>query len=184
MPGVGPERTPRLDMEASDVVELVDCLEGAGVDVWLDGGWGVDALLGEQTRAHDDLDLIAPLSDVETIQEALALRGYALAGGAAPMSFELTDAAGRQVDVHPVVFTDGGDGVYRMRTGEDWIYPAAGFEGVGHVLGRRLRCLTPEVQLLCHGGYELDAQDVHDIEALRSRFGLEIGEEYLRDRPS
>lgn len=26
--------------------------------VWLDGGWGVDALLGRQTRPHDDMDIV------------------------------------------------------------------------------------------------------------------------------
>ena len=29
-------------------VQIVDALNVAGIDVWIDGGWGVDALLGEQ----------------------------------------------------------------------------------------------------------------------------------------
>jgi lincosamide nucleotidyltransferase A/C/D/E len=174
----GPEREPRLDMAAADVVEVVDDLEGAGVDVWLDGGWGVDALLGEQTRQHDDLDLVVPLGAVPALREALAQRGYELVGGGAPMSFELTDDEGRQVDVHPVLLTARGDGVYRMRTGEDWIYPAAGFAGWGSVLGRRVLCLTPEVQMLCHAEYEPDAEDFHDVEALRDRFGIEVPDQY------
>lgn len=37
-------------MTASRVVDLVDVLEAAGIDGWLDGGWAVDAALGEQTR--------------------------------------------------------------------------------------------------------------------------------------
>ncbi len=45
-------------MQAQDVLEIVHRLEGAGVVVWLDGGWGVDALLGRQTRPHDDVDVI------------------------------------------------------------------------------------------------------------------------------
>src|SRR5688572_32103528 len=108
----GPEREPRTDMSSEDVVELVDCLEAVGIDVWLDGGWGVDALLGTQTRPHDDLDLVVPLHDVPALQDALSKRGYVLVGGGAPMSFELTDDEGRQVDVHPVVFDERGDGVY------------------------------------------------------------------------
>jgi hypothetical protein len=32
-------------------------LEEHGIDVWLNGGWGVDALLGHQTREHEDLDI-------------------------------------------------------------------------------------------------------------------------------
>jgi lincosamide nucleotidyltransferase A/C/D/E len=39
-------------MEAPEVVALIDQLEQAGVAAWLDGGWGVDALLRRQTRAR------------------------------------------------------------------------------------------------------------------------------------
>jgi lincosamide nucleotidyltransferase A/C/D/E len=159
-------------MLAEEVVDLVDCLEGVGVDLWLDGGWGVDALLETQTRAHDDLDLVVPLDQVPRVRAALAERGYLLVGGGGPMSFEMTDDAGRQVDVHPVVFDERGDGIYQLREGGAWAYPADGFRAVGSVLGRRVRCLTPEVQLLCHAGYDLDDDDVRDVEALRERFGL------------
>ena len=79
------------------------------------------------------------------------------------------------MDVHPVEFDDAGDGVYRMEDGRDWSYPAHGFAGVGHVLDRRLRCLTPEVQVLCHAGYELGETDHHDLAALRERFGISTG---------
>jgi hypothetical protein len=33
----------------ADVVGLLDRFESAGVGVWIDGGWGVDALLGAQS---------------------------------------------------------------------------------------------------------------------------------------
>jgi hypothetical protein len=52
-----------------EVVDVLERLDRAGVPVWLDGGWGVDALVGRQTRAHRDLDLGAicrPFSDGET----------------------------------------------------------------------------------------------------------------------
>jgi lincosamide nucleotidyltransferase A/C/D/E len=43
------------EMTSEDVVELLQRLEQHDVVVWLDGGWGVDALLGEQTRPHGDV---------------------------------------------------------------------------------------------------------------------------------
>lgn len=46
-------------MESNDVVKLYKLFEENGIEVWIDGGWGIDALLGEQTRPHQDLD-IAP----------------------------------------------------------------------------------------------------------------------------
>ena len=33
-------------MTATDVVEVLDRLDAASLEAWLDGGWGVDALLG------------------------------------------------------------------------------------------------------------------------------------------
>src|SRR3954462_13716864 len=37
-------REPPLDMSAADVVAIARRLQRAGLPVWLDGGWGVDAL--------------------------------------------------------------------------------------------------------------------------------------------
>lgn len=39
------------DLGVSDVIEILDWLEEAQVALWLDGGWGHDAVLGEQTAA-------------------------------------------------------------------------------------------------------------------------------------
>jgi lincosamide nucleotidyltransferase A/C/D/E len=162
-------------MSAEAAIAVLDELEGRGIDVWVDGGWGVDALLATQTRPHDDLDVIVRLDDVPRVEEALQELGYSRVRGGPPMSFEMTDVEGRQVDVHPVVFNERGDGVYQMQD-RQWPYPAEGFAGVGRILGRRVRCLTPEVQVLCHAGYELDADDVRDLQALHERFGVELPE--------
>ncbi|HEX6699360.1 MAG TPA: hypothetical protein VF101_01370, partial [Gaiellaceae bacterium] len=73
-------------MAAREVVRLLDLLQSADVAVWLDGGWGVDALLGEETREHDDLDLVVELSDVPQLTEALVGAGYEQVAGEAPKS--------------------------------------------------------------------------------------------------
>ena len=46
---------------ADAAVYLLDALEGEGIEVWVAGGWGIDALVGRQTRQHRDLDLLLPL---------------------------------------------------------------------------------------------------------------------------
>ena len=177
-------RSPRREMTAKDVVILVDALEHGGITVWLDGGWAVDAALGEQTRPHDDLDLVVDLSDVERVQSTLAAQGFALASGGSPKSFELVDSEWRQVDVHPVAWSDSGDGFYLMENDKHWVYPAAGFSGSGIVDGRRLRCLTPEVQVMCHTGYEPHRSSYDDVWALSRRFGIRVPLEYARPRES
>jgi lincosamide nucleotidyltransferase A/C/D/E len=164
-------------MDAAHLIDLLVCLETSGITVWVDGGWGIDALLGEQTRAHDDLDLVARLDDVARLEAALAERGYATVHGAPPTSYEMVDAQGHQVDVHPVSFAPTGEGVYKMESGEDWVYPASAFTGTGAILGRRVACLTPEVAMVGHTtGYELDAAHQRDVEALSDRFGIPLPE--------
>jgi lincosamide nucleotidyltransferase A/C/D/E len=160
-------------MTAAELVRLIDALEEAGVSVWLDGGWGVDVLLREQRRPHDDLDIVVALSDVGSVQDVLARNGYIFQRGAAPLSFELVDPEGRQVDVHPVTFDESGGGIYQMADSRTWVYPPAGFEGRGEVAGRTVRCLTPEVQMLVHTGYELTQKDYDEIAALHDRFGVD-----------
>ena len=162
-------------MDAGRVLELLGGLKDRRIAVWLDGGWAVDALLEEQSRPHDDLDLVASLDDAAAMEQTLDERGYVLAGGGAPLSFELVDGEGHQVDVHPVSFTPAGDGLYRMAGGETWIYPADGFRGTGRILGCEVPCLTPEVVMVNHTtGYALDEAHQRDAQALAARFGIPL----------
>ena len=50
-------------MNAERVLEILDRLRSHGVTASVDGGWGVDALVGRQTRPHEDLDLVVALGD-------------------------------------------------------------------------------------------------------------------------
>ena len=63
-------------MDASTVRRFVPQLEQAGIPVWLDGGWGIDALLGRETRPHHDLDLIVRVSDVLKVLDVLQPAGF------------------------------------------------------------------------------------------------------------
>jgi len=162
-------------MSAARAAAILEHLEGDGIAVWLEGGWGIDALLERETRAHDDLDVIVSIDGVQQIEGALRELGYETKGGEAPLSFELVDAAGHQVDVHPVTFQPSGEGVYLMEGGRVWTYPASSFACSGAIAGRRVRCLTPETALVCHStGYALDAAHQRDVNALCERFGLPL----------
>ena len=44
-------------IDAAAACRVLDQLEDAGLVVWLDGGWGVDALLGRPMGATDRHDL-------------------------------------------------------------------------------------------------------------------------------
>ena len=164
-------------MDAARALDLLAQLGAHDIPVWLDGGWAIDALLGEQTRPHDDLDVVARLDDSARIEKALGERGYLLAGGGPPLSFELVDTDGHQVDVHPASFSASGDAVHRMENGDEWIYPAEGFLGAGRILEREVPCLSPEVVLVGHTtGYVLDEDHQRDVQALGERYGIPVPE--------
>src|ERR1700694_3042193 len=98
-------------MQAHDVLVVIHQLENAGVSVWLDGGWGVDALVGTQTREHSDIDVVIPLEQVPLVQQALQAIGYAVTEDELPTRFVMCDAYGRSIDFHTVTFDHDGDGV-------------------------------------------------------------------------
>ena len=44
----------------TDVRQILQFAIDAEIKVFLDGGWGVDALLGHQSRSHNDIDIFSP----------------------------------------------------------------------------------------------------------------------------
>jgi lincosamide nucleotidyltransferase A/C/D/E len=172
-----PEMTPAA------LVDLLQLFESAGIEVWLDGGWAVDALLGAQTRPHKDVDIIVRLADLAQLREILGSRGFEIQPGGRESNFVLADHSGLEVDVHAIVFDRHDNGVYRMENGSDWIFPASGFSGRGVVNGVGVRCLSPETQVLCHAhGYVPTEKDFRDMELLQARFGVELPPHLRRDR--
>lgn len=161
-------------IQAHDVLEMVAALESADVNVWLDGGWGVDALLGEQTREHDDLDVVLALDAVAAARETLAGLDLMATEDELPTRLVLADARDRRIDLHPVTFDGEGGGTQRLQDGSAFRYPPDGFRGRGYVSGRMVHCLSPETQLLCHIGYLPDADDMRDVLALCCRFALPL----------
>jgi len=162
-------------MTADAAVSLLRLLESVGIEVWIDGGWAVDAALGEQTRPYKDLDLILRTADLPRLRRLLGSHGFGEQAGGSGTNFVLADGSGLEVDVHAIVFDAAGNGVYRMANGSDWVFPAAGFSGQGKILGVHVRYLTPAVQVLCHAqGYVPTEKDFRDMEFLQARFGVEL----------
>jgi molybdopterin-guanine dinucleotide biosynthesis protein A len=170
-------------MRARDVVLVLERLEAAGIPAWLDGGWGVDALLGARTRAHDDLDLVLALDRLDAAVAALRPLGLAPAADERPTRLALADAAGRRVDLHPVTFDAAGGGVQALPAGAAFRYPPEGFAGMGRVGGVAVRCLTAAVQVLCHLGYPPDADDRRDMRLLHERLGVALPAPYDERAP-
>src|ERR671917_147385 len=166
--------------DASDVLSVVAALEEAGLRVWLDGGWGVDALVGEQTRDHDDLDCVIALADAPIARDALAVLGFAVTLDESPTRFVVRDPSDRRVDFHTVTFDATGGATQQLQDGTLAPYPSQGFAGFGHVAGVRVACLTAAVQSLHHRGYDPDEKDHHDMRLLADRCGIDLPVPYRR----
>lgn len=160
-------------MAAEDVLEILALLETAGVPVWVDGGWGVDALLGEQTRDHADLDIAVPSEHRARFYETAAREGF-VEVSAEPHNPVLRDNRGRLLDVHFVDLS-----VVRLGPGGrpvhgDITYEVGSFAGEGAILGKAVACITAEHAMRYHSGYELDDDDIRDVLALHHRFGIPL----------
>lgn len=157
-------------MTSPDALDVLDAFGSAGFGHLVDGGWGVDALVGEQTRRHEDLDLVVARSDLPRAEAALRPLGFAHAAGeepGLPARLVLRAPGGRQVDPAPGRLRRGGErapGPGRRDLGR---LPAAGLAGRGRIAGHGRPLLAPELQLRFHLGYEPGPSDRHDVALLR-----------------
>jgi lincosamide nucleotidyltransferase A/C/D/E len=139
-------------VQADQVRDLLDRLAAAGVVAWVDGGWGVDALIGRQTREHDDLDLVVDAHAVNQVRTMLLSDGYRVVRDWLPTAIAFAHSEGRGVDLHPVELTaDGGGDQVQLEGDTRWHY---GPPTTGRIGDRTVACCTLETQLAAHLGYE------------------------------
>jgi lincosamide nucleotidyltransferase A/C/D/E len=172
-------------VRAEDVITLYQSLSNHHIQVWLTGGWGIDALLQEQTRPHKDLDILILVDDVVRVRDLLGRAGYGLKelwsenrwgvdsqGIEIPTAFVLQDAEGREVDVHAMRLDNGGNGIPAW-AGEELVFRPEDLAGEGVIAGVAVRCISGEMQMLVHTGYDLPQEQMRDLTLLRKRLGVE-----------
>ena len=170
-------------MEAQEAATFYREVQALGVDLWIDGGWGVDALLGRQTRPHADLDIVLEAKDCDAVVQILLEKGYkdVPRDDRRPCNFVLGNDQGKEIDFHIVVFDAEGNGLYGPPGDLEGLYPADAFQGRGQIGGVAVKCMSPEYQLENHCGYAIRAKDVHDVMALAKAFRLPLPEAYRRE---
>ena len=85
-----------------DAIEIIFYAEENEIAIWLDGGWGVDALLGEETRVHNDIDLFVEKSNSKKFLEIIKEKGFSEVIEAYTTTDHTVwkDAKGRIIDLH------------------------------------------------------------------------------------
>lgn len=162
-------------MPAETVIALMTALKEHAVDACVGGGWAVDALAGEQTRQHGDLDIWVGASDFEGLLATFADLGIDRIHpwpGDRPWNFVLHDGGRGRVDLH--VYEALGWG--RLHYGSvraPFLFAEHDLAGTGEIAGTSVRCERPEFALQNHTGYVLRDTDRHDVSVLCERFGLQ-----------
>ena len=167
-----------VEMTAADAVEIVLFLTRNGIRTHVDGGWGVDALLGEQTRPHEDLDIAVQHHDVPKLRALFESHGYTeiLRDDTSAFNFVLADEVGHMVDVHTYIFDAEGNNIFGCP------YPLHALTGRGTIAEQHVDCISPECIVAFHTGYEPDLNDYRDVSALCERFGIDLPGEYDKFR--
>lgn len=110
-----------VNTQTAGVEQVLAFLElTKAIPFYLDGGWGVDALLGQQTRDHSDLDIIIGKEDFKALISLLLEHSYERQS-----ETELVFIApnGLRIDVHRVRFDERGYGIFDLPDGRVWPLP-------------------------------------------------------------
>jgi lincosamide nucleotidyltransferase A/C/D/E len=165
--------------KAAEVVRAVEALEDAGIDFWIAGGWGIEALVGRrQKRVHHDLDLVIDNFErfADAACQALAPAGYRLVHTRS-LAVWMPDRRRLQnddrqctIDLLSIDWRRLAKGL-GIAVGRD-VRPSELLETVafsqGFLKGRPVPCLSPTVQLLYHTGFELRPEHKRDVNLVRS----------------
>ena len=162
----------------NDATEIIGLFEKEGIEIFLDGGWGVDALLGYESRNHNDIDIFIEAVNENKALEILDQNCYH------EKRMDYTTAShsvwqnncGCVIDLHLFSYDSEHNIVF-----EGELYPADVFSGSGTIGGCKVRCIPPAYQVQFHLGYERDENDIKDVLLLCNAFGLEIPQEILDD---
>ncbi|GAA1313970.1 hypothetical protein Psi02_64460 [Planotetraspora silvatica] len=160
--------------KANEVLRVLALLHSAGSDVWVAGGWGIDALVGKVTREHRDLDLIHRIEQEPLLIKTLETAGFIEkpAWPGRPVRFVMSDLNGLELDLHPLLFHSDGSAVQSADDhGGTFPYPADSFVA-GLIEGVQVPCLSAAQQVYFHQGYEPSDRDRHDMAQLRDAFGI------------
>lgn len=167
-------------MKSDTVLKLYNRIKESGINIWIDGGWCVDALLGKQTREHDDLDIAIHRKDNIILKALLEADGYreTTRYDFSEFMYVMENEAGYSVDIHVFEYDDDGKNIYGIE------YPFGSLTGTGIIDGQEINCIDPGFMFRFKTCYEPKEKDIHDVRALCERLGFELPSRYKENTAS
>lgn len=149
---------------AAEVVQIVAWLDANGVVYQINGGWGVDGLVGRQTRAHQDLDVFIDEDHEDAFLSWLTSRSYRVAQDWRPVRVQLSSPQGN-VDVHAMRLDAAGNGMQQGLDGEVYVHTPE-HRVTGLIDGSAVVVASAERARELRTGYPPRAVDIHDLALL------------------
>lgn len=150
-----------------DLMTVITLLKNAGITYWIDGGWGVDILVGKQTRDHRDIDINFDSQYTEELLKLLLEYGYEVDTDWRPVRIELYSEKYGYLDIHPFVLNKDGTAKQADLDG-GWYAFEKDFFGNAVFERKTIPCISVKGQIIFHSGYDLRDQDKHDIAILEN----------------
>jgi lincosamide nucleotidyltransferase A/C/D/E len=168
----------KKEMKAEDVIDFLELCAENDIEIIIDGGWGVDALLGKQTRLHGDLDIALQHKYVLLLRQLLQAKGYKDIPGddTKEFNFVMGDNRGHEIDFHSYTFDNQGNNIFGIK------YPRESLTGIGKINGYSVKCISPEWMVKFHMGYKFDEDDYRDVLALCQHFNIPMPSDYEKFR--
>jgi hypothetical protein len=156
------------------VIRLVNATLGSRcIRWWLFGGWALDALLGEVTREHGDIEFWVERIDADAVLDAL------VAVGATPTETQPIEES-REYTIGDVLFSSAyfdrrSDGTYGLEgRWTDWNFPVESFgEDIGRLSDMTVPVMSAAGMLAMkqqypklRNGKPLRKKDMRDIDLL------------------
>lgn len=174
-------------MSAGNLLKIRSELNDMGIDIWIDGGWGVDALLGRETRVHKDMDFIADKKFYGKIREFFFNKGYEVSDAEPDEEWHfIMEGPEGMVDVMMLNFLEDGSATYAPSASVG-AFPDFAFDGEGEIDGAKVECISAEYRLLCltkaygvvgRTGYIFNEKDYNDLKALSEKFDIPMPPEF------
>lgn len=150
-----------------NLMEVLNLLEGLKMKYWIDGGWGVDILLGKQHREHRDIDVDFDGEFTGILLETLKEKGYEITTDWRPARIELYHPELGYIDIHPLIISKDGS-AKQAGLNNDWYDFKAEWFSSALFDDRIIPCISAEAQKIFHSGYELREVDKIDMKNLDS----------------